>query len=225
MKEETYVCAICGREYLISQREEFDGQFLCPRCFAEETVTCHVCGERIWTDDNAGNSDTPLCERCYDRYYTNCVRCGELLHNDEAYYDRDDPDEEEPLCHACYTRTAGDRAIQDYCYKPEPIFYGDGPRFFGVELEIDGAGEYGSNAKKLLRIANEEEERIYCKHDGSLEEGFEIVTHPMSLSYQLQQIPWEQICKGAVDLGYTSHQAGTCGLHVHVSRLAFGETE
>lgn len=99
------------------------------------------------TDDNAGNSDTPLCERCYDRYYTNCVRCGELLHNDEAYYDRDDPDEEEPLCHACYTRTAGDRAIQDYCYKPEPIFYGDGPRFFGVELEIDGAGEYGSNAK------------------------------------------------------------------------------
>ena len=67
MKEETYVCAICGREYLISQREEFDGQFLCPRCFAEETVTCHVCGERIWTDDNAGNSDTPLCERCYDR--------------------------------------------------------------------------------------------------------------------------------------------------------------
>ena len=61
--------------------------------------------------------------------------------------------------------------------------------------------------------------------DGSLEEGFEIVTHPMSLSYQLQQIPWEQICKGAVDLGYTSHQAGTCGLHVHVSRLAFGETE
>mgnify|MGYP001133116475 CR=1 FL=1 len=225
MKEETYVCAICGREYLISQREEFDGQFLCPRCFAEETVTCHVCGERIWTDDNAGNSDTPLCERCYDRYYTNCVRCGELLHNDEAYYDRDDPDAEEPLCHACYTRTAGDRAIQDYCYKPEPIFYGDGPRFFGVELEIDGAGEYGSNAKKLLRIANEEEERIYCKHDGSLEEGFEIVTHPMSLTYQLRQMPWEQICKGAVDLGYTSHQAGTCGLHVHVSRLAFGETE
>ena len=188
-------------------------------------MACHVCGERVWTDDNAGNSDTPLCERCYDRYYINCVRCGELLHNDEAYYDRNDPDEEEPLCHACYARTAGDQPIQDYCYKPEPVFYGDGPRFFGVELEIDGAGEYGSNARKLLKIANDGEERIYCKHDGSLEEGFEIVTHPMSLHYQLRQMPWEQICKGAVDLGYTSHQAGTCGLHIHVSRLAFGETE
>ena len=107
MKEETYICAICGRKYPISQREEFDGQSLCPHCFTEETVACHVCGERVWTDDNAGNSDTPLCEHCYDRYYINCVRCGELLHNDEAYYDRNDPDEEEPLCHACYARTAG----------------------------------------------------------------------------------------------------------------------
>ena len=189
MKEETYICAICGRKYPISQREEFDGQSLCPHCFTEETVACHVCGERVWTDDNAGNSDTPLCEHCYDRYYINCVRCGELLHNDEAYYDRNDPDEEEPLCHACYARTAGDQPIQDYCYKPEPVFYGDGPRFFGVELEIDGAGEYGSNARKLLKIANDGEERIYCKHDGSLEEGFEIVTHPMSLHYQLRQMP------------------------------------
>lgn len=29
----------------------------------------------------------------------------------------------------------------------------------------------------------------------------------------------------AVQMGYTSHQAGTCGLHVHVNRNAFGETE
>ena len=84
MKEETYICAICGRKYPISQREEFDGQSLCPHCFTEETVACHVCGERVWTDDNAGNSDTPLCEHCYDRYYINCVRCGELLHNDAS---------------------------------------------------------------------------------------------------------------------------------------------
>ena len=38
MKEETYICAICGRKYPISQREEFDGQSLCPHCFTEETV-------------------------------------------------------------------------------------------------------------------------------------------------------------------------------------------
>lgn len=26
-------------------------------------------------------------------------------------------------------------------------------------------------------------------------------------------------------MGYQSHQSGTCGLHVHVNRTAFGETE
>ena len=226
MKEETYICAICGRKYPISQREEFDGQSLCPHCFTEETVACHVCGERVWTDDNAGNSDTPLCEHCYDRYYINCVRCGELLHNDEAYYDRNDPDEEEPLCHACYARTAGDQPIQDYCYKPEPVFYGDGPRFFGVELEIDGAGEDHDSAYEVMQIANSNgPENLYCKHDGSLDDGFEMVTHPMTLDYHLKEMPWKKILYCAVDLGYTSHQAGTCGLHVHVNRNAFGETE
>jgi hypothetical protein len=29
----------------------------------------------------------------------------------------------------------------------------------------------------------------------------------------------------AIRLGYRSHQAGTCGLHIHVSRRAFGEEE
>ena len=226
MKESTFLCAICGQESAASQREEFDNRLICETCYEEETITCQICGERIWRDDNAGDENTPLCRDCYDRYYyTNCIRCGTLLHGDDAYYDRDDPDNEEPLCYDCYSRTACHQTIQDYCYKPAPIFYGEGSRFFGVELEIDGAGEYGSNARRLLQLANDGEERIYCKHDGSLDEGFEIVTHPMSLDYHLHQMPWERICREAVNLGYISHQAGTCGLHVHVGRLAFGANE
>ena len=225
MKEETFSCTVCGCEFPIPQQTEFGDAALCPNCLEEETVTCRACGERLWNDENAGTCETPLCEHCYDRYYTNCVRCGALLHNDDAYYDRNDPDEEEPLCQTCYSRSSGDRTIQDYYYKPEPIFYGDGPRFYGVELEIDGAGENGCNARKLLQLSNEKNERIYCKHDGSLNDGFEIVTHPMSLDYHLHQMPWERICEETVSMGYTSHQARTCGLHVHVSRDAFGGTE
>lgn len=47
----------------------------------------------------------------------------------------------------------------------------------------------------------------------------------MSLSYHTEQMPWEKLLHRAVEMGYTSHQAGTCGLHVHVSRAAFGKTE
>lgn len=31
--------------------------------------------------------------------------------------------------------------------------------------------------------------------------------------------------QGCVEQGYLSHQARTCGLHIHVSRRAFGTTE
>lgn len=103
-----------------------------------------------------------------------------------------------------------------------PTSIGNGPRFFGVELEIDEGGEYESKAKKLLNVANRDTENIYIKHDGSLDEGLELVTHPMSLEYQLTKMPWVEVMAEAVRQGYRSHQANTCGLHVHVSREAFG---
>ena len=46
----------------------------------------------------------------------------------------------------------------------------------------------------------------------------------MSLEYQLHEMPWEEVLHEAVAQGYLSHQAGTCGLHVHVSRKAFGDS-
>lgn len=38
-------------------------------------------------------------------------------------------------------------------------------------------------------------------------------------------MPWEHLCGAALSMGYVSHQASTCGLHVHISRQAFGKTE
>lgn len=44
----------------------------------------------------------------------------------------------------------------------------------------------------------------------------------MALDYHLKNIPWEDIMKKAIQLGYRSHQTSTCGLHVHVNRNALG---
>jgi hypothetical protein len=62
------------------------------------------------------------------------------------------------------------------------------------------------------------------KHDGSLSDGLELVSHPCTLDYHMKLLPWHEICRKAVEMGYTSHNAGTAGLHVHVSRSAFGNT-
>ena len=218
-------CALCGQTLPPEQLRHFGGKELCPHCLELHTLICRHCGRRLWASDNAGTAELPLCQDCCDAHYTVCCRCGTLISNSAAYYRDSDEDDEYPYCLTCFHTLSHDRAIHDYYYKPEPIFYGEGPRFFGVELEVDEAGEDSENARALLELANQRQPLLYIKHDGSLDEGFELVTHPMSLDAQLHTMPWQAICKEAVAIGYRSHRAGTCGLHVHVSRTAFGTSE
>ena len=221
---ETFICCHCGQTHPLENRVMVGNDALCERCSNEETVICSRCGERVYRDDNAGDENTPLCQPCYDRHYTSCERCGRIIHVDDAYYE--DDDEDDPLCYDCHTHARRNKRIEDYYYKPEPLFRGNGSRYFGVELEIDGAGEDDTSAGQIMEIANGNGlENLYCKHDGSLDDGFEMVTHPMTLEYHMKEMPWARILQEAIHLGYTSHQATTCGLHVHVNRDAFGDTE
>lgn len=212
-------CTNCGELHPPDSLTVFGDSHLCPTCLSRETVVCHFCGDRIWVEDDAGDSHTHLCSSCRESYLR-CTRCGRLVHEDDANYP---DDEDDPYCDDCID-ALDTRAIHSYNYKPEPIFCGDGPRYFGVELEIDGAGERDENARALLDVANHLSDNIYIKRDGSLNEGLEIVTEPMSLDYHLTSMPWLDVCEKAITLGYRSHQTGTCGLHIHVSRKAFGKT-
>ena len=215
-----FVCTSCGNEFYREQLSPFDGELLCPSCLSNQTVYCSCCDRRIWTDDNVGTDAQPLCQDCFDDHFERCTTCNALIRRGDTYYRGDTP-----YCAECYQSVGCGDEIMSYYFKPTPIFYGEGKRFFGVELEIDGAGEDNDNAAEILHIANVERPLVYCNHDGSLDDGFEIATHPMTLDFHLHNMPWEQIVEEAKKLGYTSHQAGTCGLHVHVNRNAFGETE
>ena len=42
-----------------------------------------------------------------------------------------------------------------------------------------------------LYIANRDDEHPYCKHNGSLEDGFELVSHPMTLAHHTEHINWD----------------------------------
>ena len=223
--DEQRTCGLCGEQLPASRLYPFDGLELCPHCLDTRTLICRHCEERIWEEDNAGSTDTPLCRDCFDDHYTHCSACGCLLHESNAYYDDSDEYDERPYCGSCYEGRPDSKPIHDYYYKPAPVFYGDGPRFFGVELEIDSGGEDRDNARSLLEIGNREGNYVYIKHDGSLDDGMELVTHPLSLDCHLHKMPWGRLCQEALSMGYLSHRATTCGLHVHISRVAFGETE
>lgn len=184
-------------------------------------LICAECGD-ILTEKNiqyfAGNT---YCSDCLDNLTVCCVQCGTRIFRDDASFSSNEPYCEE--CSGCCDESENE--IRNYYYKPNPIFHGDGNRFFGVELEIDEGGEYDSHAEEVMFIANEGSANVYCKHDGSLNDGFEIVSHPMTMAYHMCKMPWEDVLDKARSMGYISHQAHTCGLHVHVNRTAFGDSE
>ena len=213
-------CGVCHALHPMADLVCFDDTLVCPECMEDTTTTCGRCGERMWREDDVGNEDSGhLCQSCYDRYYNTCEECHRIICEEDAYYEDDD----RVLCYDCHRRHRSRYSINDYSYKPDPIFYGGGPLYMGVELEIDEGGESDNQARKLLEIANSDTERIYCKHDGSLNDGFEIVSHPMTLAYHMEKMPWQAVLDKAKQLDYRSHQAKTCGLHIHVNRTAFGD--
>lgn len=213
------VCEFCGVKLLSDDDVySFDGHIMCEDCYDSETRYCDCCGNRIWNDDDYGDDNVCLCSHCRNNHYVSCEDCGRLICDDDACYFED---EDYPYCASCYNRN-DNRYIHSYNFKPDPVFHGEGKMYMGVELEIDGGGSDDNKARKLYDIANADEDNLYIKHDGSLSDGMELVTHPMSLDYHMNSMPWNAVVSKAVSLGYRSHKTNTCGLHVHVSRNMFG---
>lgn len=219
MSEQTFICDECHREILISGLNEIGERRLCHSCYMRLTVECECCSDRFFREEM--HSGTDICEDCYINHYVTCAHCGEILYFDYAQED----DRGYYYCSDCYEdKYVTDRHIMNYSYKPDPIFYGEDFRYFGVELEIDGGGFDHEYAGKIKAVANAKNDHLYIKQDGSLDDGFELVTHPMTLDYHENEMPWEEVMKKALDLGYLSHKTATCGLHIHVDRISLGDS-
>ena len=212
------VCEECGAACLLeSVYTAPDGSKLCSDCFYDACVTCECCEAVIWRDDANSVIDGYVCDCCRDDYYVECASCGDVILRDDARWD---DYSEAYYCDDCYV----DRSqIQSYGYKPSPVFHGVTADclFMGVELEVDN-GDRDGLAYDLRGMASD---LFYLKHDSSLsDDGVEIVTHPCTLRYHLDSFPWARILEACKDNDMTSHDAGTCGLHIHVSREGLGTT-
>lgn len=202
-----------------------ESKCVCDSCI-EDYYRCDRCDEYFSTDGvHTDEYDNCICDSCFDGYdYHVCDDCGRIC----EYGEGDWSDDDYYYCDNCI----GDHrnGIYDYSYKPTPKFHrigyhgwhsrdtsGNEPLYLGVELEVDEGCDTACVANAY------DEDDIYCKHDGSLgDEGFEIVSHPRTLESH-KEFNWGDVMKTCLDNGYTSHNAGTCGLHVHVSRAFFGE--
>lgn len=97
------------------------------------------------------------------------------------------------------------------------------PYCVGVELEVEC-----NNIECQEWLKEVPSNWFYRERDGSLSSskyGMEIITIPMNPKVAYKEKTWFDLCDALKNLGATSHDNNRCGLHVHISKTAFGATE
>lgn len=171
--------------------------------------------ERVEDDhENEGH----LCPSCYDEADI-CPECGRWIRC--GCQSRRGRDGLLYCSEECLEEAGQEPAIHAYNYRPEFTFYGD-PKdaYLGVELEVDRGNSPEALANDVI-----ENERLYCMHDGSLDDGVEIASMPMTLDEHVGSDVWQFVREKALLRYFKSHDTRTCGLHVHVNRAFFGGTD
>jgi hypothetical protein len=206
-------------------------------CVAEIS-DCDECGtthaSRYMTETYR---DGTVCQECIDDHYTHSdYYSGWIRTNDsQTAYDEDGDevlilegdrnfvydDDREEYVH----RNAVEQIIKPYHNSKSyfhPILTDWTDRtgsLMGVELEVEAhSGEPNTLARRIHETVNENVfgRRVFFERDGSLNNGFEIITQPMGLP--MIRSTFEFLKNQNLTRGLRSHRTTTCGLHVHVSR-------
>lgn len=206
-----------------------DDTVLCEKCYDEKYTTCYNCGDIIKKDDALIHNDNYYCENCFYDNFSTCENCGDTFSNDDLHYDENVGVN---YCDNCHNENS---IIHDYSYKPNPIFTYENYEsksnklFLGIELEVeadDDINNFVENVTDYLQ-KNKIDKYFYFKHDMSLNNGVEVVSHPATLKsytkkYKIRDIL--QFIKNDENK-ITSYKSGNCGLHIHMNKDFFSKDE
>lgn len=190
--------------------------------------SCRACGDHVlssavyWASDRY--TSNAFCEGCADMHTLCCERCDDRFTNAALNSDGHCRSCANEIAHARRAEVIGPyhNSARRASTMPLPSDWtrAHGSRFFGVELEVeqhtDSADELHIIARHMLDVANASRRELWAEHDGSLSNGFELITQPMGLDSHANLWPRVLSCSAAREL--RSHDTDTCGLHVHVTR-------
>lgn len=225
--ENYYCCDDCGD--VIRQEDTIvvhDDSRICEYCMERHYVECTHCNQLFNTDRMREVEGDPICEDCINdgrvEVYC-CDACDEMFYSDNIIWN----DNGNGYCRDCHSDAAdASCCVLDYHgfenWQPrgtDELKYG-----FELEIENNGCDIYQNDVvKTIYNIMNAD---IVCEHDGSLNNGFEIISHPMDMTYiKANEHKIKEMLTYLKKIGYVSHNPGTCGLHVHASRLGLGSTK
>lgn len=215
--------------------------YVCDSCL-DNYFCCEECGEWHSYDDAIEVDGHYYCsESCArDAGYEQCDECGEWFNTDwgDGVYTEDGRNF---CCDSCaesagYHYSESNGAWIDYSDERDEIdeivtgyhtheyeWYGDNYSKFvkqklgiGVELEVDGHSRYDCEPSFYEGLSDIIEDRVFYETDGSLNGGYENVSHVLT-SKEFDRLNWERFCEKLVNEGFRSHDTDTCGLHFHFS--------
>jgi hypothetical protein len=201
---ENYIEGNAGRTYT-----------MCERC-ADDCGTCMACDTQRIT--RGGFDGEGLCESCHD-YERECA-AREQEEREEEARERNNPI-------GAYHNQDRKRATRPVV-SPWTLAH---RRLIGVENEVECGSRIVPNdaARAVLDAAHPQgwqalalsSRLMFCEHDGSLDDGFELITQPMGLD-TLREL-WARVLGSRAVRDLRSHDTETCGLHVHVSRAGLSQ--
>lgn len=243
-EEECSPCWNCEQTYANNDMSEGDDEHdYCPHCWNENFIHCCDCDE---TCSSSGSEETRngdyVCESCYENGWHTCESCERAVRAEDGQYSENG---DEWVCNRCRRNNGprnprvarpvpgSDGLLREHSYKPRPFFRttkGESIKdtlFFGFELETENILNRHGQDDHILWMQNFWEERkcgkfCYYKWDGSLHNGIEIVSHPMSWSWLQQHKPmFTEFLAGLRSRGLRSFNTDTCGLHIHMNKSAY----
>ena len=162
------------------------------------------------------SADDSLCLKCLEVMFSKCESCSDYVRKEEAvtlglkhYHDK------------CYYRQHTEHS---YSYKPKRVAFKRGKRelmhrrllYFGLELETTGSAckKWSESLRSIVDSG-----QFYIKHDGSVTDGAELVSFPMTREYMKENPKMLDEIFALSDSGWTCDES--CGMHIHLSRSSF----
>lgn len=216
---------------------------VCATCYHRPGVyrPCQDCEEAIvssgaYTIRTNGDGTRVVCPDCQEDNWSLCGHCGYMYSSNGECCG--DPEDLVDGCDCRECRTQRRTSIRNYSFKPKPVFHVvgdgsdvrtgqdryrrefDGTPYMGFELEMEVSGREDRYAVASQVIAGMGGPKFaYAKEDGSINHGFELVSHPATLDYLMTKVDWSILRELRTAKKISS--SDNCGLHIHVSKAGF----
>lgn len=195
----------CDNDLLTNDTIENNGYIYC-----EDTEDYQLRENTVHLEDT--NEDVSI-----DYEYQLCDECGLCFSRDYDMHHRDG----DCYCDECWEDM--DPVIYEYhkyCngYYPRSLAR-ESPLFMGFELEVDDVREDCEDLASRV-LDGDSTGVLHCEYDCTV--AFEFISQPCTLEYHKNQ-HYNDWFLSELDGRCSSHDAGTCGLHVHVNKSFFDD--